>query len=79
MALLSTTRHLASRGWMFFGTREDRGLRRWPGRALTLLLVWQERASQRRHLESLDERYLRDMGLSRADVAREAAKPFWKA
>lgn len=43
------------------------------------LLVWQQRASQRRHLASLDHRLLRDMGMTRADADREAAKPFWEA
>ena len=42
------------------------------------LLVWQERADERAHLASLDDRLLRDMGLSRADAEREAAIPFWR-
>jgi len=46
-------------------------------RALDLLLTWQERANERRHLQQLDERMLRDLGLSRADVTSEASKPFW--
>ena len=43
------------------------------------LLRCQERAHQRCRLRELDERALRDMGLSRADVENEAAKPFWRA
>jgi len=58
------------------------GLARWIGRgaalALTALLSWQERARQRRALEGLDDRLLKDIGLSRADVFREAAKRFWQ-
>ncbi len=42
------------------------------------LLTWQERASQRRHLASLEDRMLKDMGISRADAEREASKPFWR-
>ncbi len=42
------------------------------------LETWQERVDQRRHLLELDERLLRDIGLSRYDVQREAAKPFWR-
>lgn len=44
-----------------------------------LLLTWQERATQRQALASLDERMLSDIGLARADAWREAAKPFWRA
>lgn len=46
-------------------------------RLFTTLLEWQERARQRRQLPQLDDRMLRDIGLSRADVSREAGKPFW--
>lgn len=41
------------------------------------LVTWQIRARERKHLASLDERMLRDVGLSRADIARESSKPFW--
>ncbi|MDY0872404.1 DUF1127 domain-containing protein [Dongia rigui] len=37
-----------------------------------------ERSRQRRALESLSDEHLRDIGLSRADVAGETAKPFWR-
>ena len=43
------------------------------------LLRCQEWAHQRYRLRELDDRALRDMGLSRADVEDEAAKPFWRA
>lgn len=43
-----------------------------------LLFVWQERATERAHLASLDDRLLKDMGISRADVAQEIHKPFWR-
>jgi uncharacterized protein YjiS (DUF1127 family) len=41
--------------------------------------TWRERAAQRRALARLDDRLLRDMGLSRSDVEEEVAKPFWHA
>jgi uncharacterized protein YjiS (DUF1127 family) len=41
------------------------------------LLLWHERARERRHLQSLSDHMLRDMGLTRADVLAEADKPFW--
>ena len=47
-------------------------------RLLEMLLVWQDRASQRRALQQLDDRLLADLGLGRGDVAREADKPFWR-
>ncbi len=42
------------------------------------LFTWRERARQRRHLASLEDRLLKDMGISRADAGREASKPFWR-
>lgn len=47
-------------------------------RATDLLLVWHERARQRRQLSSLNDRMLRDLGLTRADVMAESSKPFWR-
>jgi uncharacterized protein YjiS (DUF1127 family) len=41
--------------------------------------AWQERLDQRRTLARLDDRLLRDMGLTRADVEQEVSKPFWQA
>ena len=41
------------------------------GHALTLLGGWRERSQQRQALLRLDDRMLRDIGLSRADVERE--------
>jgi uncharacterized protein YjiS (DUF1127 family) len=55
-----------------------RGLLRAPVKAIDLVLLWQERASQRTHLASLDNHALRDIGLSRADVERETSLPFWR-
>jgi uncharacterized protein YjiS (DUF1127 family) len=37
-----------------------------------------ERAAQRHHLAELDERMLRDVGLTPAEAARECAKPWWR-
>ena len=48
-------------------------------RAAVALVTWQERARQRRHLASLDDYLLRDLGLSRSDVYAELRKPFWES
>lgn len=45
---------------------------------IDLLATWLERARQRRALQRLDDRMLKDIGLSRADVAHESDKPFWR-
>lgn len=42
------------------------------------VFTWLERSRQRRHLGELDERLLRDIGLSRAEVEHEITLPFWR-
>jgi uncharacterized protein YjiS (DUF1127 family) len=44
-----------------------------------LLGEWRRRARSRRELAMLSDRCLRDMGVTRYDVDREARKPFWRA
>lgn len=39
---------------------------------------WRVRRKTRAHLASLDDRALRDIGLSRYDAYKEAEKPFWE-
>jgi uncharacterized protein YjiS (DUF1127 family) len=41
------------------------------------LFTWLERARQRRHLGELDDRLLRDIGLSRVEVEQEISRRFW--
>lgn len=41
--------------------------------------VWLVRARTRRALAELDDRILRDIGISRWEAEREAYKPFWRA
>ncbi len=50
----------------------------WALQALDTLLLWQERSRQRHALAQLSDRMLRDIGIGRADVAAECAKPFWR-
>ena len=44
---------------------------------LKLLVIWQDRAQQRRALSELNERMRKDIGVSHADAVRESLKPFW--
>jgi uncharacterized protein YjiS (DUF1127 family) len=46
--------------------------------ATTSLVIWQERLRERHTLAALDDRMLRDMGLSRSDVDAETRKGFWQ-
>jgi uncharacterized protein YjiS (DUF1127 family) len=39
--------------------------------------AWQERASQKRALRDLDERMLKDLGLTESDVDRAFGPPVW--
>ena len=51
------------------------------GRLLTILELvetWPRRRRQGLDLAELDDRLLADIGLTRADVARETTKPFWQ-
>ena len=62
----------------------DRGavLRGSPLRALAALacarlLRWHQLSRERRALLALDERMLKDIGVTRAEAEREARRPFW--
>ena len=55
-----------------------RGLRAAVAAAFTRLAEWRERAEQRAHLAGMDERLLKDIGISAVEATREADKPFWK-
>ncbi len=39
---------------------------------------WRARVKERTQLVGLDERMLRDIGLSRVDIWHETNKPFWR-
>ena len=48
-------------------------------RVFDRVFVWLDLARQRRHLAELDDRLLRDIGLSRVEVEQELERPFWHA
>jgi uncharacterized protein YjiS (DUF1127 family) len=47
-------------------------------RVFDTLMVWLDRIRQRRHLAELDDRLLRDIGVSRSEVHQESSRPFWR-
>jgi uncharacterized protein YjiS (DUF1127 family) len=55
-----------------------RGIGAFFAAILNRLAEWQERAEQRAHLAGMDDRMLKDIGVSAVDAAHEADKPFWK-
>ena len=48
-------------------------------RAADTLLGWIQRDRDRRALHNLDDRLLRDIGVTRVELEAEAGKPFWRA
>ena len=47
--------------------------------AVTMVLAWQNRVRERSQLQLLDQRMLRDIGLTRVDIDLETRKPFWRS
>jgi uncharacterized protein YjiS (DUF1127 family) len=45
----------------------------------SVIRMWFECSRQRRALAELDDRLLRDIGVTSAQARRETAKPFWSA
>lgn len=60
-----------------FGVRGPRASLR--STIVSIAETWRRRARDRKQLAELDSRMLRDLGLNRADVSDETAKPFWKS
>ena len=47
-------------------------------RIVATLREWRQRSRERAQLAALDDRMLRDIGVTRCDVWREINKPFWR-
>ena len=61
------------------GSRRARHARRSiSGRLVATLREWRRRARDRGQLARLDDRMLRDIGLTRADAEFLCNKPFWR-
>jgi uncharacterized protein YjiS (DUF1127 family) len=61
----------------FVGRGRQRGAWVAAGKILTLALTMVETWRQRRQLQQLEPRLLKDLGLSPDEVFREASRPFW--
>ena len=48
------------------------------GRAGRVVREWRRRSRDRAKLAMLDDRMLRDIGVTRADIWHECNKPFWR-
>jgi uncharacterized protein YjiS (DUF1127 family) len=53
------------------------GLGRLLAGGIDRVLTWQQRRAERRALQSMSDRTLHDIGLTRADALRESRKAFW--
>jgi uncharacterized protein YjiS (DUF1127 family) len=47
-------------------------------RFITLVQTWRQRLRDRQQLAEMDDRSLRDIGLTRYDAELELGKPFWR-
>lgn len=65
----------AHRPWRASGLRP--ALEALAAVALGRALRWREVARQRRALLALNDRMLKDIGISRAEAEQEARRPFW--
>jgi uncharacterized protein YjiS (DUF1127 family) len=68
-------------GWPEARRRNRAFTPRAPGAVLRLwrlVRLWYERDRQRNALAKLDDRMLRDIGITRVDAMRECRKPFWR-
>jgi len=52
-------------------------VRSWSGYLAVVFLTCLDVARERRQLARLDDRALKDFGVSRADAERESARGFW--
>lgn len=52
-------------------------VRRFAVKCLEIIVLWQDRVQQRQALSELNDRMLKDIGVSNVDAYREAQKPFW--
>jgi len=49
-----------------------------PATPLKTVVAWMQRVDSREKLKHMSDRMLRDIGLTRREVAEELRKPFWR-
>lgn len=76
---MSTRQSVATRGTRTLQTQPIGTLLSRLFLIVTLPIIWHERGCHRRDLLTIEERLLRDVGLTRQDIELEASKPFWRA
>lgn len=64
--------------WFAFAAAAALILGRWSSGVVRLMARWHRLAYERRLLASLDDRMLRDIGVTRSDAETESRKPFWR-
>jgi uncharacterized protein YjiS (DUF1127 family) len=74
---LSTHSFTQSAFRFFAPPPQARRFRLWPALVATVV-VWRQCRQTRRHLATLDDRALADLGLSRAQRRSECAKSSWE-
>jgi uncharacterized protein YjiS (DUF1127 family) len=62
----------------YSSTRADRSIATSLDRAVSFIFAALERQRTRRDLACLDDRMLRDIGLSRYEVELELRRPWWR-
>ena len=60
------------------GIRSGPPFRRMFRAAKRVMVIWRQRSIDRRQLAEMSDTMRRGMGVSRADLERETAKPFWR-
>jgi uncharacterized protein YjiS (DUF1127 family) len=61
-----------------YGSSQVRATPGWLTRAANTIRCWAQRIRSRDALADLDERMLKDVGLTRADILVERSKYFWQ-
>ncbi|HEX9844182.1 MAG TPA: DUF1127 domain-containing protein [bacterium] len=75
---MTSTVHPQSNGSIGFGVSTGALIGTLLSRLASTPRVWWQRHVARQQLMELDDRMLRDIGLSRADAAHEWQKAFWE-